>query len=144
MPLSEHEQRMLEEIETALYAEDPKFASSVRRTAGGGLGRPSILVIVLEVLGLALLFGGLFLPNVGSMPVFSFVGFLVMFAGGVLALRGVGSRPAARNGGGAAGAPRGGERPARGRKAGATGGAARRGGSYTERMEDRFRKRFER
>ncbi|HZF87360.1 DUF3040 domain-containing protein, partial [Streptomyces sp.] len=25
MPLSEHEQRMLEQMERALYAEDPKF-----------------------------------------------------------------------------------------------------------------------
>ena len=29
MPLSDHEQRMLDQIESALYAEDPKFASSV-------------------------------------------------------------------------------------------------------------------
>ena len=26
MPLSDHEQRMLDQIESALYAEDPKFA----------------------------------------------------------------------------------------------------------------------
>ena len=32
MPLSEHEQRLLDQIERALYAEDPKFASSVRKT----------------------------------------------------------------------------------------------------------------
>ena len=32
MPLSEHEQRLLDQIERALYAEDPKFASSVRST----------------------------------------------------------------------------------------------------------------
>jgi hypothetical protein len=30
VPLSEHEQRMLDQIEKALYAEDPKFAQSVR------------------------------------------------------------------------------------------------------------------
>lgn len=30
MPLSDHEQRMLDQIEKALYAEDPKFANSVR------------------------------------------------------------------------------------------------------------------
>ena len=29
MPLSEHEQRMLDEIERALYHDDPKFATSV-------------------------------------------------------------------------------------------------------------------
>ncbi len=32
MPLSEHEQRMLDQIERALYAEDPKFANTVRET----------------------------------------------------------------------------------------------------------------
>ncbi len=32
MPLSEHEQRMLDQIESALYAEDPKFAASANRT----------------------------------------------------------------------------------------------------------------
>ncbi|WP_055483033.1 DUF3040 domain-containing protein [Sphaerimonospora mesophila] len=30
MPLSEHEQRLLDQIEQALYAEDPKWANSVR------------------------------------------------------------------------------------------------------------------
>ncbi len=30
MPLSDHEQRLLDEIEQALYADDPKFASAVR------------------------------------------------------------------------------------------------------------------
>ena len=32
MPLSDHEQRLLDQIERALYAEDPKFASAVRAT----------------------------------------------------------------------------------------------------------------
>jgi hypothetical protein len=32
VPLSDHEQRLLEQIERALYAEDPKFASTVRST----------------------------------------------------------------------------------------------------------------
>jgi hypothetical protein len=30
VPLSEHEQRLLEQMERALYAEDPKFVSSLR------------------------------------------------------------------------------------------------------------------
>jgi hypothetical protein len=30
VPLSEHEQRLLDQIERALYADDPKFASAVR------------------------------------------------------------------------------------------------------------------
>jgi uncharacterized membrane protein YgcG len=32
VPLSEHEQRLLDQIERALYQEDPKFASTVRAT----------------------------------------------------------------------------------------------------------------
>jgi Protein of unknown function (DUF3040) len=32
VPLSEHEQRQLDQIERALYAEDPKFANAVRST----------------------------------------------------------------------------------------------------------------
>jgi len=32
VPLSEHEQRLLDQIERALYQEDPKFASTVRQT----------------------------------------------------------------------------------------------------------------
>ena len=56
MPLSEHEQRMLDQIESALYAEDPKFASSVR---GGNLRAPStrrrLQGVGLFVLGLAML-----------------------------------------------------------------------------------------
>lgn len=36
-PLLDHEQRMLDQIESALYAEDPKFASSVRGTLADSL-----------------------------------------------------------------------------------------------------------
>jgi len=56
MPLSDHEQRMLDQIESALYAEDPKFASSVR---GGTLRAPStrrrLQGAGLFVIGLAML-----------------------------------------------------------------------------------------
>ena len=56
MPLSDHEQRMLDQIESALYAEDPKFASSVR---GGGFRAPTarrrLQGGALFVIGLAML-----------------------------------------------------------------------------------------
>ena len=59
MPLSEHEQRMLDQIESALYAEDPKFASSVR---GGNLRAPStrrrLHGVGLFLSGLAMLVSG--------------------------------------------------------------------------------------
>ncbi len=77
MPLSEHEQRLLDEIEQALYAEDPKFASSVRSarprsrvrmmlalsTVGVLLGLAVVLIgltanlIVVGVLGFVLIVG---------------------------------------------------------------------------------------
>ena len=39
MPLSDNEQRLLEQMERALYAEDPKFASTMR----GGVRRPGVM-----------------------------------------------------------------------------------------------------
>ena len=88
MPLSEHEQRLLDQIERALYAEDPKFASTVR---GARLRRPSrrrrLQGIALFVLGVALLVLGVILPlKPGGVPVVSLLGFLVMFFGALLTL----------------------------------------------------------
>lgn len=136
MPLSEHEQRMLKEIESALYAEDPKFASSVRKTGATGPRRPAGLVVALGVLGVALLVGGLALDfKPGGFPVLSLIGFLVMFAAGVLALR---SSPAQRPASGAKQTP-GSKAPGAGRGASRSSG----GQSYSTRMEDRFRRRFD-
>ncbi len=135
MPLSDHEQRMLDQIESALYAEDPKFASSVR---GGTLRAPSarrrLQGAALFVIGLALLVSGVAFPatQISGFPVLSVVGFIVMFGGVVFAITGPrrsGSRE--RSGSGPEpGAPR--QKRAKGS-----------GGSFTSRMEDRFRKRFD-
>ncbi|MBV8928656.1 MAG: DUF3040 domain-containing protein [Mycobacteriaceae bacterium] len=133
MPLSDHEQRMLEQIESALYAEDPKFASSVR---GGGLRAPSarrrIQGVALFVIGLAMLVSGVAFKAtmIGSFPILSVFGFLVMFGGVVFAITGprIGGAPD-RSGG-----PSSAAKQRRGK-----GG----GGSFTSRMEDRFRRRFD-
>ena len=91
MPLSDHEQRMLDEIESALYAEDPKFASSVR---GGTLRAPTtrrrIQGAALFVIGLAMLVSGVAFKAtmIGTFPVLSVVGFLVMFGGVIFAITG--------------------------------------------------------
>jgi Protein of unknown function (DUF3040) len=131
MPLSDHEQRMLDQIETALYAEDPKFASSVR---GGTLRAPStrrrIQGAGLLVAGLAMLVAGVaFRPLwVGQLPIFSVLGFIFMFAGAVFAVTGPRASGKDRV------APVGGRnRPKK----------VRGGGSFTSRMEDRFRRRFD-
>jgi hypothetical protein len=138
MPLSEHEQRLLEQIERALYAEDPKFASTVR---GGRLQRPSrrrrLQGIAVFVLGLALLVVGAVIPALrpAEIPVLSVVGFLVMFGGAVIvlsALRGGGDDAEATDN-----SSGGGDKPKRGS------GRASARGSLAQRMEERFRKRFE-
>lgn len=135
MPLSEHEQRMLDQIESALYADDPKFASSVRKTGGTGARRPAGLVVILGVVGVALLVGGLALDfKPGGFPVLSLIGFLVMFAAGVLAMRSTPSAGAKATGPGAG--PR---VPGMGKKT----SKAADGSTYSSRMEDRFRRRFE-
>ncbi|MAU81161.1 MULTISPECIES: DUF3040 domain-containing protein [Gordonia] len=132
MPLSEHEQRMLEQIESALYAEDPKFASSVkRRRLGRSSGRRRLQAVAIFVIGLVLLVGGLVVEvRVGGFPIISLIGFLVMFGAGLMALWGGDGRGSTGNqsaGGSAAKQPK-------------AGGAKRK---FSERMEDRFNRRFE-
>lgn len=134
VPLSEHEQRMLDQIESALYADDPKFASSVRKTGASDGRRPTTLVVVLGIVGVALLVGGLALDfKPGGFPVLSLVGFLVMFAAGVIAMRS---------------APAKGPRLVKDANSPRTTGGGRTsskasGQTYSSRMEDRFRRRFD-
>ncbi len=74
MPLSEHEQRLLEQMERALYAEDPKLASTLRGSDLRHHQRRRIALGMLGVLvGLGLLLAGVTLGwGVGL------AGFLVM------------------------------------------------------------------
>ncbi len=133
MPLSDHEQRMLDQIESALYAEDPKFASSVR---GGGLRAPTarrrLQGAALFVIGLGMLVSGVAFKAtmIGNFPILSVFGFLVMFGGVVLAITGPRLSGKGDRSGSAPGASR--QRRAKGS-----------GGSFTDRMEDRFRRRFD-
>jgi len=133
MPLSDHEQRMLDQIESALYAEDPKFASSVR---GGGLRAPTarrrLQGAALFVIGLGMLVSGVAFKAtmIGTFPILSVFGFVVMFGGVVFAVTGSRLSSRAEHPGAVPGAPR--QRRTRGG-----------GGSFTSRMEDRFRRRFD-
>lgn len=134
MPLSEHEQRMLDQIESALYAEDPKFASSVRGVRlGATSGRRRLQGALLFCVGLALLVVGVAVPStqLGHFPVLSVIGFVVMFGAAVFAIIGV-------RGHGSGSASDSSERGTLGRvrRAGGT-------GSFAQRMEERFRRRFD-
>src|SRR5579875_349529 len=132
MPLSDHEQRMLDQIESALYAEDPKFASSVR---GGGFRAPTarrrLQGAALFVIGLGMLVSGVAFKAtmIGNFPILSVLGFLVMFGGVVYAITGPRLSGKRDQPGSASGSRQ--RRPKGG------------GGSFTSRMEDRFRRRFD-
>jgi hypothetical protein len=127
MPLSEHEQRLLDQIERALYAEDPKFVSTVR---GGRLRKPTrrrrLQGIAVFALGLVLLVLGVAVRALwiaDNFPVLSVVGFLVMLAGAVMAVTAIGAKGQQQT------------------------GTTKRGepdkSRFTGRMEERFRRRFE-
>ena len=122
MPLSDHEQRLLDQIEQALYAEDPKFAASVRSARARSRTRRSALLCVLGVIGgLALVLVGL-ITNIIALSVVGFVLVVGACGYGVQLLRGrssAGSGPAS------------------------SGGSAARSGGIKSRMEDRLRRRFD-
>jgi Protein of unknown function (DUF3040) len=133
MPLSDHEQRMLDQIESALYAEDPKFASSV---SGGRMSKPArrrrIQGALLFVVGLVLLVTGVAVQSlwIGDVPVVSILGFLAMLGGALLAVTSIGARK--KN------AAQEGEQQASDASPDGSGN-----GGFTNRMEERFRRRFE-
>ncbi|MFI0899514.1 DUF3040 domain-containing protein [Streptomyces sp. NPDC020983] len=85
MPLSEHEQRMLEQMERALYAEDPKFASALEGTGLHTFTRRRVYLSVAGFLaGVALLVGGM----IAELTVLGVAGFVVMLVFAVLAVTG--------------------------------------------------------
>ncbi|KRC62393.1 hypothetical protein ASE14_00675 [Agromyces sp. Root81] len=126
MPLSEQEQRLLEEMERNLYRNDADFVQAV----GGVRGRrPNYRAIVLGVL-LAVAGAGALIAGVASqLLIIGVVGFALMFTGVLVAIT-----PSKR--GAAAAAP---AEPAastqRGRARGTT------GGSFMDRMNERWDRR---
>lgn len=126
MPLSEHEQRLLEQIERALYAEDPKFASTVRGARLHPSRRRRLQGIVLFLVGIALLICGMLIPlRLLAIPVVSVLGFLMMFGGAALTWAAMRRDDAAGDGQ----QSQGDGKPQR--------------SNFTQRMEERFRKRFD-
>ena len=92
MSLSEQEMRVLREIEQSLFADDPKFGSSVVPDSGFGsspkTGQLTMRSVALIVLGLVLLLGGVALASWSTWTVvLSIIGFAVMLFGGIMALR---------------------------------------------------------
>ncbi len=102
MPLSEQEQRLLEEMERSLYHNDADLVAG----AGGRHGRPTYgriaAGVLVGVVGIATLVAGVGI----RIPVVGVVGFVLMFLGVLLALTpsrgGRAARPAAAATGSAA------------------------------------------
>lgn len=120
MPLSEHEQKILEEIERQLYEQDPKFARNVAsRSRKGHSSRNLRRGIILFALGFFALFG-FFAWAAGplGMPL-GVVSFLLMVGGATLAYSGAkhaGEERAQRRAGGDAIGKRLRDLPAKARK----------------------------
>ena len=136
MPLSEHEQRLLEQMERALYAEDPKFATSMRSARGGAGDRRRIAIGVVGLLvGLGLLVAGV----AAKLVIVGVLGFLAMLGGLWLAISALrpGTEPAAAAGG--PGAPT--NISSRSKKSSRS--KQRSGESLSDRMEERWRRRRE-
>ena len=123
MPLSEHEQRMLEQMERALYAEDPKFATALEGSELRTYTRRRVYQAIAGFLvGIGLLMGGM----VTKLVWLSVIGFLVMLGCAVLAVTGWRR------------APRGVPADAYG------GGAGRRQGRQRRSLMDRIEERWQR
>ncbi|HZC71825.1 MAG TPA: DUF3040 domain-containing protein [Jatrophihabitans sp.] len=125
MPLSDHEQRLLDEIEQALYAEDPKFAASVRLARTRARTRRSAVLCGFGVVGgLALVLVGL----ITSLIVLSVIGFVFVVGAcgyAVQLVRGRGRGTTASS------------------PAGSASRAPRQAGGLKGRMEERLRRRFD-
>ncbi|MEX5301605.1 DUF3040 domain-containing protein [Kocuria sabuli] len=102
MPLSEHEQQLLAQLEKQLHADDPRFVTSMgSRAVKGASTRNIVLGIVIAVVGLLVLLGGVVLKSV----LLGVLGFVVMGAGVYVATLRSG-KPRSDGAGGKAGPPR--------------------------------------
>lgn len=125
MPLSEHEQKLLEQIERELINDDPKFVSTVRSADSRVRARRKLLgAILLGALGLGMLIGG----AVSSSTWLGVLGFCVMFGGaGLAVLNAVAATSKA---------PASGSSPSSGKQ-------AQRGSPVKSKLEERFRRRHD-
>ena len=84
MPLSEHEKRLLAEMEEALAADDPRLISTF---SGKTPSRSRVVIgFGLIVAGIFVLFGGL----ISKTPPLGIAGFLLSLIGAVLAISNLG------------------------------------------------------
>ncbi len=132
MPLSEHEQQLLEQMEQALYAEDPKFASQMQGAGARASARRRMAIgVVGVVLGLALV-----LVGINTTMWIGAVGFAVMVGAVAFAL----TPPRRKNALGTV-QPDGTVRRATPGRSASKSKPSKSGGSFMHRIEERWDKR---
>jgi hypothetical protein len=131
VPLSEHEQRLLEQMERALYEEDPKFASQLRGADVRAARRRIGLAVLGFIIGLGLMLGGV----ITKIPLLSVLGFIQMLVAVTYVVSWWGKAPAASADTSGSAAPSGGGRSARAPKA--------KGSGFMDGVEERWRRRRE-
>ena len=143
MPLSEHEQRLLDQIERALYQDDPKFASTVRSSdLRTHMKRRLRRAAVILAVGFVLLLAGV----VTNYVVVGVAGFVVMLIALLLALsswKRLGSTSPTLRAVGADGTPGPARRPAKAGRQPKTRKSGSSGGSLLGRLEERWNKRWD-
>ncbi|ASK66628.1 hypothetical protein CFK39_13340 [Brachybacterium avium] len=129
MPLSEHEQKMLDEMERQLFADDPRLARAFApKTPPRRSGRRILIGLGAVVVGLGVLVLAVSLPAIW-LGVIAFIG---MLAGAVYAVTGSSSSSHGK------------DSPDGGGGSGGTGPAAPGGddgGTFMRKMEERWEKR---
>jgi len=83
MPLSEHEQRLLDEMERNLYQNDADFVANISQAPRR---KPAYRAIVLGVLVAVIGVGALIAGVTIRQPLVGILGFVLMFAGVLLAI----------------------------------------------------------
>jgi len=82
MPLSEQEQRLLEEMERSLYQNDADFVATVSPRRGRTNYTLLVVGILIAIVGIAALVGGVIVRQ----PIVGVIGFAIMFGGVLLAV----------------------------------------------------------
>lgn len=137
MPLSEHEQRQLEQIEQALYADYPKLAQAVRaRDPRVHYKRRMLGAAAGFVVGIGVLLTGVIIKR--FFPWIAVGGFVVMLACAMWALSSWRHMGSGGSGRGLAARGPAGRRPGASRR-----GRVSSGSTFMERLEERWRRRQE-